>query len=187
MGFLTRAFVPRSVRRAAHPVRTAKRAATPRVVKQAQRSLHPVSNAIYSAQRSLNTKPRKRKSLTNTQAERQRLRAPEPDSELAPESAATHPLAWTLASIGIFFVTGSLLGWGWAWATVPVVWITAGMVWSVQQSGAAAVLKAVAVVAAILAVWCGVLTLIFGFAGMIATTVVVLIIAGVALTKRMGI
>jgi len=61
MGLLTRTFVPRSVRRATHPVRTVKRAATPRVVKQARRSLHPVSNAVYSVERSLNTKPRKRK------------------------------------------------------------------------------------------------------------------------------
>jgi hypothetical protein len=67
MGFLPRAFVPRSVRRATHPVRTVKRAATPRVVKQAQRSLHPASNAVYSVERSLNTKPRKRKAAgTNT-------------------------------------------------------------------------------------------------------------------------
>ncbi len=61
MGFLTRALVPRSVRRATHPVRTVRRAATPRSVKQAGRVLHPVSNAAYSVERSLNTKPRKRK------------------------------------------------------------------------------------------------------------------------------
>ena len=60
MGFITRALVPRPVRRAAHPVRTARRAATPRPVKQARRALHPVSNAAYSIERSLNTKPRSR-------------------------------------------------------------------------------------------------------------------------------
>ena len=60
MGFLTRALVPRSVRRATHPVRTVRRAATPRSVKQAGRVLHPVSNAAYSIERSLNNKPRKR-------------------------------------------------------------------------------------------------------------------------------
>ena len=59
MGFLTRQLVPRPVRRATHPVRTVRRAATPRVVQQASRSLHPVDNAIYSVERSLVTKPRK--------------------------------------------------------------------------------------------------------------------------------
>jgi hypothetical protein len=51
MGFITRAVVPRSVRRAAHPVRTARRAATPRSVKSARRALHPVDNALYAATR----------------------------------------------------------------------------------------------------------------------------------------
>ncbi|MGN6608534.1 MAG: hypothetical protein ACTHMS_16185 [Jatrophihabitans sp.] len=60
MGFLSRMLVPRSVRRAVHPVRTAKSAVTPKSVKQVRRALHPVDNAVYSMQRSLNTKPRKR-------------------------------------------------------------------------------------------------------------------------------
>ena len=60
MGFLTRALVPRKVRRVAHPVRSVKRAATPKSVKRARRSLHPVSNAGYSITRKLNTKPRRR-------------------------------------------------------------------------------------------------------------------------------
>jgi hypothetical protein len=60
MGFLSRMFVPRGIRRAMHPVRTAKRAATPKSIKRARRALHPVSNAKYSVERSLNTKPRKR-------------------------------------------------------------------------------------------------------------------------------
>jgi hypothetical protein len=60
MGFLSRVLVPRSVRRAAHPVRTVKRKATPNSVKRIRRAAHPVSNATYSATRSLNTKPRRR-------------------------------------------------------------------------------------------------------------------------------
>jgi hypothetical protein len=61
MGFLTRRLVPRSVRRAAHPVRTVKRAATPKVVKKARRSLHPVSNAVYGLERSIPTGRSRRK------------------------------------------------------------------------------------------------------------------------------
>jgi len=60
MGFLTRRLVPRGVRRAAHPVRSVKRAVTPKVVKRARRSLSPVDNAVYSVERKLNTKPRRR-------------------------------------------------------------------------------------------------------------------------------
>lgn len=59
MGFLSRMFVPRGARRAMHPVRAAKRAATPKPIKQMRRAMHPVSNAVYSLERSLNTKPRK--------------------------------------------------------------------------------------------------------------------------------
>lgn len=58
MGLLGRLFVPRTVRRAAHPIRTAKRAATPRVVKQAQHAMHPIDNAIYEVERSLRGKHR---------------------------------------------------------------------------------------------------------------------------------
>jgi hypothetical protein len=60
MGFLSRMLVPRKVRRAAHPIRSAKRAATPKAVKQVRRALHPVDNAVYGVTRSLNTKPRRR-------------------------------------------------------------------------------------------------------------------------------
>ena len=60
MGFLSRMLTPRSVRRATHPVRTLKRVATPKMVKRAQRSLHPIDNAIYGMTRKLNTKPRSR-------------------------------------------------------------------------------------------------------------------------------
>ena len=59
MGFLSRLFLPRGVRRAMHPGRAVKRALTPKTVKRARRSLHPVSNASYSVQRSLNTKKRR--------------------------------------------------------------------------------------------------------------------------------
>jgi len=41
-----------------HPVRTAKRAVTPRPIKQVRRALHPVDNAVYGMTRALNTKPR---------------------------------------------------------------------------------------------------------------------------------
>ena len=58
MGFLSRLFIPRSVRRAAHPGRAVKRAVTPKAVKRAQRAMHPFSNAVYGVERSLNTKPR---------------------------------------------------------------------------------------------------------------------------------
>ena len=51
MGFLSRLLVPRGVRRAMHPVRTVKRAATPKVVKKARRALHPVDNIVYRAER----------------------------------------------------------------------------------------------------------------------------------------
>jgi hypothetical protein len=56
MGFLTRLFVPRGVRRALHPARTVKRAVTPKSVKRARRAMHPISNATYSLERSLTTK-----------------------------------------------------------------------------------------------------------------------------------
>lgn len=59
VGFFSRLFVPRSVRRAMHPVRSAKRAVTPKAIKRARRALHPVDNAVYGMQRSLNTKRRK--------------------------------------------------------------------------------------------------------------------------------
>lgn len=60
MGFLSRIFVPRGVRRALHPGRTLKRALTPKVVKSARRALNPVDNAAYGVTRALNTKPRRR-------------------------------------------------------------------------------------------------------------------------------
>lgn len=59
MGFLSRLLVPRGVRRAMHPVRTVKRAATPKSIKRARRALHPVDSAVYSLERSLTTKRRR--------------------------------------------------------------------------------------------------------------------------------
>jgi len=58
MGFLSRLLIPRGVRRAAHPGRAVKRAITPKAVKRARRALHPVGNAVYGVERSLNTKKR---------------------------------------------------------------------------------------------------------------------------------
>ena len=58
MGFITRALIPRSVRRAVHPVRAVRRAVTPRPVKRAMRALHPIDNAIYGVTRKLNTRHR---------------------------------------------------------------------------------------------------------------------------------
>lgn len=72
--------VPRTVRRAAHPVRTVKRAATPKSVKALGRATHPLDNAVYGAQRSLNTKPRKRA-------------APAARREPAPRTAKRAPVA----------------------------------------------------------------------------------------------
>ena len=58
MGFFSRLFVPRTVRRAMHPVRTVKRAVTPKSVQKARRAMHPISNAVYGAERSLTAKTR---------------------------------------------------------------------------------------------------------------------------------
>lgn len=52
VGFISKLFVPRSVRHAMHPGRAVKRAETPKVVKRANRALHPFGNAVYSMQRS---------------------------------------------------------------------------------------------------------------------------------------
>ena len=60
VGFFSRLLVPRSARRAVHPVRSARRAVTPKSVKRIRRAAHPVSNAIYGIERSLTTKPRSR-------------------------------------------------------------------------------------------------------------------------------
>jgi hypothetical protein len=66
MGFLSRLLVPRSVRRAMHPGRAVKRAVTPKAVKRARRAMHPVSNAIYDVERSMNTKRRRTSNSSST-------------------------------------------------------------------------------------------------------------------------
>jgi hypothetical protein len=58
MGFLSRLLIPRKARRAVHPVRAVKRAATPRSVKRVTHAMHPVSNARYSVERSISTQIR---------------------------------------------------------------------------------------------------------------------------------
>lgn len=55
VGFFSRLFVPRSVRRAMHPGRAVKRAMTPKAVRRASRALHPIDNAKYSIERSAAT------------------------------------------------------------------------------------------------------------------------------------
>ena len=61
MGFLSRRLIPRTVRRATHPVRTVKRAVTPKPVKQVRRALHPIDNAVYGVTLSIGTKSSKRR------------------------------------------------------------------------------------------------------------------------------
>ena len=58
IGLFSRLSVPRSVRRAMHPVHGVKRAVTPKAIKRAGRAMHPVDNAVYGVRRSLNTKRR---------------------------------------------------------------------------------------------------------------------------------
>ena len=57
-GLFSGLFMVRSVRGAAHAGRAVKRAVTPKSIKRARRAMHPVSNAAYSLERSLSTKPR---------------------------------------------------------------------------------------------------------------------------------
>jgi hypothetical protein len=59
VSFLTRLLIARSVRRAMHPGRAVKRAVTPRSIKRVRHAMHPLSNAIYDVERSLNTKQRR--------------------------------------------------------------------------------------------------------------------------------
>ena len=60
MGFFSRMFIPSGVHRAMHPARMVKRAITPKSIKRVQRAMHPIDNAVYSLERSLNTQPRRR-------------------------------------------------------------------------------------------------------------------------------
>ena len=52
---MSRLLVPRKGRRAVHPVRAVRRAATPKVVKKARRAMHPIDNAVYGVERSVAT------------------------------------------------------------------------------------------------------------------------------------
>ena len=56
VGFIARRVVPRSVRRAAHPVRTLKRELTPNTIKTVRRNLSPIDNALYGVERKIFTK-----------------------------------------------------------------------------------------------------------------------------------
>lgn len=58
MGFLSRIFVPRGVRRAIHPSRAVKRKITPKPINQLRRAIHPVSDAVQGVEQAMNTKPR---------------------------------------------------------------------------------------------------------------------------------
>ena len=122
MGFLTRALVPRGVRRAAHPVRTAKSAATPRVVKQARSALNPIDSAVYGAERALNTKPRK-------SGKPRTLRAlDEPETGNTPEQnrlIGRIVSAVIIAVIAIYVILSLIFGWA-AVAATTVFFIVIG-------------------------------------------------------------
>ncbi len=64
MGFISRMFIPRGVRRAVNPVGTLKGAVTPKSVKQLRRAMHPLDSAAYEVTRAINTKPRRRATHT---------------------------------------------------------------------------------------------------------------------------
>lgn len=117
MGFLTRAVVPRSVRRAANPVRTAKSAATPRVVKQARSALNPIDAAVYAAERELNTKSRPQGSRTQAPDE-----APgnTPEQNRAIDRAV---LAAVCAVVVVYVVLSLIFG----WATVLACTVAFGL------------------------------------------------------------
>jgi hypothetical protein len=122
MGLLTRALVPRSVRRAAHPVRTAKSAATPRVVKQARNVMNPVDSAVYHGiERPLNTKPRKRTTRTaQTQA---------PEVVSTNTSEQDRVFGWIVFAIIVFLVAGYVtLSLIFGWLTVFATTLAAGFV-----------------------------------------------------------
>jgi hypothetical protein len=120
MGLLTRALVPRSVRRAAHPVRTAKSAATPRVIKQARNVMNPVDSAVYHGiERPLNTKPRKRTTTRTTQAK----------AEVATANTQDRVFGWIVFAIIAFLVAGYVtLSLIFGWLTVLATTLAAGFV-----------------------------------------------------------
>lgn len=62
MGFFSRLFIPRGIRRAMHPGRAVKRAVTPGPIRKVRRAMHPVDNAVYAFERSLTTRRPRRSS-----------------------------------------------------------------------------------------------------------------------------
>lgn len=91
MGFLSRLLVPRKVRRAVHPVRAVRRAATPKVVKKARRAMHPIDNAVYGVERSVATSLRsggKRRAASRRKARAAVYRRGCPVAHRTPEAAA---------------------------------------------------------------------------------------------------
>jgi hypothetical protein len=93
MGFLSRRLVPRRVRRAAHPLRAARRAATPKALKKAAWATHPVDSAVYSMERtaatSLRTSTKPRASTRSTGRARIYRRGNCPVAHRSPQAAAT--------------------------------------------------------------------------------------------------
>lgn len=128
MGLLTRAVVPRSVRRATHPVRTAKSAVTPRSVKQVRRVLNPIDSTVYSAERALNTKSRKKGRTARTEAESFAPLTPEGDRR-----TTRLVLGALLAVIAVIVVLGFVIGWA-ATLSTTVVFTIFGF-WVAGQFG----------------------------------------------------
>jgi Flp pilus assembly protein TadB len=122
MGMLSRALVPRGVRRAAHPVRTAKSAATPRVVKQARNVVNPIDSArYYGVERPLNTKPRKQGRPRTLAALDESETGNTPEQNRAISQAA---LAVVFAVVVAYIVLSLIFG----WAVVLVTTIFLGFV-----------------------------------------------------------
>ena len=63
---------------ATHPVRTVKRAVTPKPIKQVQRAVHPVDNAVYAVERSVSTAIRSGVRTTSKGAKRTSSSGPWP-------------------------------------------------------------------------------------------------------------
>lgn len=105
MGVLKRLLIPRKVRRAAHPVRTARRAVTPKPIKKIKRSVYVATNpvgALHGAAENAAVKalrPKggggKSRSTTGSKASRYtapRTRSPKPSQSVATmTSSAVHP------------------------------------------------------------------------------------------------
>jgi hypothetical protein len=114
MGMISRSVVPRKIRRAVHPVRTVKRAATPTVVKQARRAKHPISNATYSVERSLNARPprtsRARHRVGVAHAQPPRAYAPGADNGPSAATALMVMGVFVLAVLVVFAIFYPMVG-----------------------------------------------------------------------------